>query len=252
MLTGEPGSGKSAVFAQVHRRLQEGDALVLAQAAGISTRSSSADSLLRRWIEELAVHLGRDIPISDEASAEEGEEALANLLRQAAQRERVVLLIDAVNQFEHAPRARFLTWLADPPPPNVRLIATMVPGEESEVLGRRQGVRLADLPPLDRNEAEAIVRRICDRHRRSPHPDVVAGLLSKETADGSPSWGNPLWLELAVQRLNLLDADDYARAEQMPADGAGERRHQLLLDVVSALPTDVPGLYGWMLERSEE
>src|SRR5262249_3354119 len=60
-LTGDPGSGKSAVFGELLGRLRrEGDALVLAHAAGASLRSSSVEAMQIRWIEELAAALGVD------------------------------------------------------------------------------------------------------------------------------------------------------------------------------------------------
>lgn len=59
-LTGDPGSGKSAIFGELLRRFRGADALVLAHAASASLRSSSVEAMLRRWIEELAAALGVD------------------------------------------------------------------------------------------------------------------------------------------------------------------------------------------------
>src|SRR5262245_34467623 len=54
-ITGDPGSGKSALFGALHRRLVESDVLLLAHAPGASVAAPSVDSMLRRWIAELAV-----------------------------------------------------------------------------------------------------------------------------------------------------------------------------------------------------
>ena len=59
-LTGEPGSGKSAIFGELVRQLQATDTFVLAHAAGASPRSHSVETMLLRWIEELAAELGAD------------------------------------------------------------------------------------------------------------------------------------------------------------------------------------------------
>jgi len=57
-VTGESGSGKSSLFSFVYRELRArqaaGELVLLANAAGIHPRSGSVDSLLRRWIHELA------------------------------------------------------------------------------------------------------------------------------------------------------------------------------------------------------
>jgi hypothetical protein len=57
-VTGEPGSGKSALFGELLRRMKEAEACVLAHAAGASPRASSVDAMLRRWIDELGSALG--------------------------------------------------------------------------------------------------------------------------------------------------------------------------------------------------
>jgi len=54
-VTGSPGSGKSAVFAQLHHELGNDRATVLlANAAGCTQRGSNVNAMLRRWIAELA------------------------------------------------------------------------------------------------------------------------------------------------------------------------------------------------------
>lgn len=138
-VTGVSGSGKSALFAHLWRHLQREDVLLLAHAAGISPRAGQVDALLRRWIEELARSLDMAEPIAENASAEEVEKTFAQLLSRASARKRVVLLIDALNQFEPSVRARHLTWLPKLLPANVRLIATAIPGTESAALLARPG-----------------------------------------------------------------------------------------------------------------
>ncbi len=95
---GESGSGKSALFAHLYRELEgQDDLLLLAHAAGISARSTQVDSMLRRWVEELAADAGLDDPLSDASNREEIEEQFGSLLSRAAAGKRVVLLIDALN-----------------------------------------------------------------------------------------------------------------------------------------------------------
>jgi len=82
-VTGESGSGKSALFAHLVRKLEGRDDLfVLAHAAGISPRSTQVDAMLRRWIGELA--LGRADPLPETADAEEVERTFGELLAAAS------------------------------------------------------------------------------------------------------------------------------------------------------------------------
>ena len=124
-----------------------------------------------------------------------------------------MVLIDALNQFEPTTRARHLTWLPRSWPQNARLIATAIPGSQSEVLEKRQRAILCALPDLSEAEATEIARAVCARYHRTIGADVLNELLGRRLEDGVLATGNPLWLELAVEALNLLDADDFARMD---------------------------------------
>jgi tetratricopeptide (TPR) repeat protein len=265
---GEAGAGKSAVFAHLVRKLQERDVLLLSHAAGTSPRSTHVDDLLRRWVQELADVLGIEDPLAkaetapDEARAlrsltDEGdkpkpEEVFRSLLSRAANERRVVLLLDALNQFERTTQAQYLTWLPKLFHPNARLIATTIPGAESEALADRPGAQSRSLPALSADEAGHIAAAVCRRYHRELNPDVLNLLVAKQLPDGRLSAGNPLWLELALEELNLLDADDFARADREYEGTPEERLHQMLQGVAAGFPPTVEALYGQMLDRLED
>jgi len=68
--------------------------------------------------------------------------------------------------------------------------------------------------------------------------------------DGESACGNPLWLTLALEQLNLLDADDFALPSAslpvLPPNG-----WPLWLDTAARMPPEIGGLYGWLLEQNE-
>ncbi len=252
-MTGPPGSGKSALFAHVSRRLAEqGDVLVLANAPGAGTRSTRIDAMLGRWVDELAKCIGATDPLTDDSPAEEINERFREFLSRAERKQRVVVLIDALDQFEATTRAQYMTWLPEPWPRNARLIATAIQGTQAEAMAQRSGVRVTPLEPLGVAEAVAIAKRVYERYHRTPNSDVLRALMSRTRADGTLAAGNPLWLELALEELNLLDADDFARAERQYTGKMEERLHQLTMDMVRDLPPDVAGLYAKMLEKTEK
>ena len=231
-VTGASGAGKSALFAHLHQAFEQEDAILLAHAAGIGVRSIRVDAMLRRWTPELARAIQSDTPISDASPSREVEASFAQLLSRASQRRRVVLLIDALDQFEPTPRAQRLTWLPDPWPENARLIATTLPGTASEALERRPGVEVIPLGPLDSEEARQLAEVVCRRRHRELDPKVLDVLLSKRLPGGTAAAGIPLWLESALEELNLLDT--------------------WILEVAEKLPADVDGLDGWILQRNQE
>lgn len=250
--TGEAGSGKSSWFGRVWQLLRErGDFLVLAHAAGISARAGSVDAMLRRWIGELAAHLQITDPADTLRSSEDVQKAFAELLSQAAARGPVVCLIDALNQFERTSIARHVAWLPRLWPANARMIVTAIPGEESEALASRRGTRLAELSALDERESAAIATRVCGRYHKTLSKAAAQELLSKKLPDGRSAAGNPLWLELALEELLLLDADDFARAEREFTGTGDERLAAMMSAVAHGFPPDIPSLYATLLGRAE-
>ena len=211
-LTGAPGSGKSAIFGEVYRRLRQSNVFVLAHAAAASAHAPSVEDMLRRWIEELGTSLDIDPGLADNADPDMIETTFHSLLNRLAARRRVVVLVDALDQFEGTAQGRFVTWLPRAWPANARLIATAVPGEASQTIAR-SGLETLPLQPLDITEARRITTAICDRYHRILEPEVVDTLLAKRGDEG-PAWRNTLWLVLAVEELNLVDADDFARAKR--------------------------------------
>jgi hypothetical protein len=251
-VTGAPGSGKSALLARLARDL-EPDVLVLVHAAGVSPRSTQVEDLLRRFLFELARSLGMEDPAAGLTARVDLERTFAQLLAQAARVRRVAVVIDAFNQFERTSSAMHLTWLPKLWPENARLIATAIPGVESEALSGRAGVEVWPLPALSAAEAEAIALSLGRRYHKTIHPEITAALLSPRSADGMMAAGNPLWLTLAVEELLLLDADDFARASRTyVGNNEEEKLHALLVDTSQQLPPTVEALYGQLLARNEK
>jgi len=232
-VVGTSGTGKSALFAQVHRTLEQQDVILLAHAAGIGVRSIQVDWMLRRWVWQLARSLETESPIGDGSTSREVEVAFVELLARASESRRVVLLIDGLDEFEATPRAERLAWLPEAWPENARLIATTTSGATSEALERRGSAELISLDPLDAEEVGQIAAAVGRRRHRPIEAEVLEELSGKRLPGGAAA-GLPLWLESALEELSLLDSGDAA------------------LEVARQLPPDVESLYDWMLKQNEE
>ncbi len=252
-LYGRPGSGKSAVFATLYRELHEKNCLVLAHAGGINLRAGSVEAMLRRWIQDIALYLGMEDkdPSEGLSGFDETKNLFAALLSQAAVNTRVICLVDALNQFERSVIARYLTWVPEPLPQNVRLITTAVEGDETAALSKRKDCRLMPLTDMDQSEAADMTHRICEQYHKKIHADIVAKLTGKKLPDNSLAAGNPLWLKLAVEHLLLMDGDDFAEADRL--EGTPEQKlHNFMLQMAETFPPEIEKLYDSLFRRASE
>ncbi|MBN1453170.1 MAG: tetratricopeptide repeat protein [Anaerolineales bacterium] len=250
---GKTGSGKSALFAHLHHELsQQKEMLLLSHAAGVSPRSGQTEWMLRRWIGELGDVLGETPDAPEDIRPEDLEKLFAQLLHRAATGRRVVLLVDALNQFVRTDRARTVSWLPAILPDNVRFIATAIPGDETRNLSQRKGLKRFEVPPLDVSEADRVTAQVYGRYHRQPNKEVVQAVMALRLPDGSPAAGNPLWLTLALDLLNQLDTDDFTAAEAGTGGSPEEKLRRMVLERARNLPPDVEGLYGHLLTRVEK
>lgn len=93
---------------------------------------------------------------------------------------------------------------------------------------------------------------VCRRRHRALDPKVLDVLSSKKLPGGAAAVGRPLWLESALEELNLLDADDLARTGARPEGTFREQLDLLILEVAETLPADLEALHGWILDRNQE
>ena len=252
-ITGVPGLGKSAMFARLHRALQNRPLILLANTTGGSTRGAMVDYMLRRFIAQLDQALGFTTEFPSPATDEQVEALFHAALRRAdAAGRRVVVLLDALDQFEPSARGQHLSWLRRSAwPAGTRLIATSQPGTPAQALQSQPGVRAIALPLLTPQDAQTLGPQVWLRYHRQLNPGVLAVLTAKADAAGTSACGNPLWLTLALEQLNLLDAEDFARAEREFTGTPDQRLLTLVLDTARRMPPDIAGLYQWLLAHAE-
>jgi nephrocystin-3 len=228
VITGESGCGKSAFLANWYRRYtaEHPDDFVLAFFIGASPDSTNYFRLLHNMCQELkrTFALKEEIPQDDKKLSE----TLAVMLVSASQnRDRIVILLDALDHLLPLETAHGLGWLLDYMPEKVRLVVSSLEGECLEVLRRRQAEEIA-LPPLRENEQRQIVQTILGEWRRKLDNRQMAGLMAH------PGVKNPLYLRVAMEELRL-----FGSFEQLTAR-------------IDSLAKDIPGLFDQLLARLEE
>jgi len=228
-LTGLPGSGKSAMLAKLCQEKSltgTSSSLLIQHFVGASAGSTDIYRTLRRLCHELK----KSCPdIKDDIPVDTGHLIIAfkNFLLKACVKNRVVIVIDAVNQFDPHTLGDKLSWLPAELPSNARIIfsAPVCPTED-ELNGyfQLQEVKLALLDPTD---AEAIIVQFLELYRKKLEPVQRIALLAKADA------GLPLYLTTAMEELRTL--------------GTYEEINQRIAE----LPPTTTELFAWILKRLE-
>ena len=227
-LTGPSGCGKSALlgrFSQDYAREHPGD-LVITHFVGASAGSTDLRRALRRLCHALAQAAGdeREIPQDVKELVSRFEE----LLGQAAQRPRVVLVLDALNQLDATHNAHTMYWLPRSLPANVRVIVSTLRHPALEGLRRRgPAAREIALQPLSDADSRRIIEAVLKRYHKRMSEVQIAALLDKRES------GNPLYLLAALEELRTLGT------------------YEEITNRIRELPGEAQPLFVWIIRRLE-
>ncbi|MCF7859113.1 MAG: DUF4062 domain-containing protein [Candidatus Cloacimonetes bacterium] len=233
VLTGDSGSGKSAVFSMIYRMLQREDCILLANSAGISPRSGNVAHLLQKWNRQLSKRLGlayeaeisptaefdlEDLfseQIEKKPAIEELQQIFKELLFTAAENYQVVILIDALDRFETTSRAINMTWLPRVMPGKVRMLCTAITGTEVKAVHYHRQLIPRSIDHFTQEEAEAMLEMLC-RKQHKDMPLEVKNIILNKRRDSSDilARSSPLWLSLAVNVIMAMDNEDFDRIRE--------------------------------------
>ncbi len=229
VVTGEPGSGKSALLGRFYRDyvMTHPDEIVIPHFVGASQGSTSIRQTLRRLCHELAQATGVEDEIPEDIK--ELVQAFLEFLERAAGGKRVVIVIDALNQLDATDNAHALNWLPRELPEGVRVVCSSLAHAALEALRRRTDqVRETVCGPLTADDAETIVDAALALYHKRFDDAQRSALLSKADA------GSPLYLLAALEELRTLGT------------------YELITARIADLPGTVTELFDWILRRLAE
>lgn len=228
-LTGAPGSGKSALLAHLSGQStlnSQPSTLLIRHFVGASPGSTDVRRTLRRLCHELkegCPDITADIPDDPEKL----RAAFPDFLQQACASKRVVILLDAVNQFDPAWHSAGLHWLPAELPEGARVILSALDGPALEELRRQCKPREIELKALTADDGEAIIEQFRTRYHKTFEPDQRAALVAKTDA------GTPLYLLAALEELRTLGT------------------YEEITRRIAELPPTTRELFAWILKRLE-
>ncbi|MBI3800909.1 MAG: hypothetical protein HY268_28530, partial [Deltaproteobacteria bacterium] len=164
------------------------------------------------------------------------ELAMEWTLSDSARKKRVVILLDAVNQFDPPSHSAGLHWLPEELPANARVILSALDGPALEDLRRRpHKPREIELQPLTAADGEAIIEQFRQRYRKKFEPDQIELLLGKDESGklSKTDSDKPLYLLAVLEELRTLGT------------------YEEITRRIAELPPTTHELFAWILERLE-
>ncbi len=224
LLTGKPGSGKSAFMAALAQEYTASHSnisnikLVLSHFIGAAPGSSNISFLLNRLCHEMKrrFSVNRDIPEDYTDLVKEWpvfmEESVTSLENITS---KLVIMIDGIDLLEEKYNGRSMDWIPDKIPDGIVLVMSGVEGGTGVTNLRRRKLPPSEvvIGPLDMYDKAEMVRKKLMKHRKtldeSPFNNQMKMLLTKKEAT------NPLFLHLACEELRVFgiyeEVSDYLK-----------------------------------------
>ena len=214
VITGESGSGKSALMANWLIRYREANPnnLYISHFIGANPYSADWAAMLRRIIGELKRRYGieGDIP----ADPKQLKSGFANWLYKASssaskRNEKIIIILDGLNQLEERDGASDPDWLPPTIPENIRIFLSTLPGRMSDYLMKRE-LPVFEIRPLTDDEKKILIGQYLSVYGKSLDGSRIEKIAS------SKQTSNPLFLRSLLDELivfgfheNLDRAIDY-------------------------------------------
>ena len=181
LVTGEAGVGKSALLARhyIDWAAYKPDFFVVPHFVGASAASTSLPRLLARLTQELVEVLG--LPMDCPEDPTRLPEAFRTALGLVAESEKVLLIIDGLDQLDQRDLELGLPWLPEVLPPNVKLLASCTSGPLVEE-ARKRGAEVLELAPLAQPEAATLLAELPSLSARTLEEGQKALLLANTGA----------------------------------------------------------------------
>lgn len=242
-IQGPAGCGKSTLMSRLAVSLQERGHQVLPIFCGSSRLCSNALDVIRYIVDHMETALSlrhfADRLGAGSKSVQDWQDRLAEVVSVWTRRQKtnLYILVDGVDQLSADEDRNMLRFIPENLSDRVKLVLSCL-----DDFKLTRTIPTERVTPLTENDREAVIQGILGSMNRSLDKPVIQAMVSK------PGANSPLFLSLLVQRLVMMNRDDFA---SINARGGGMDQitaHQT--EIVNRCPDDLNGLCVEILEEA--
>ncbi len=247
-IKGDTGSGKSTLFSSLALKLKDDGWNVLPFIGGLTSESNDALDIIRHTVYYFEKELNLN-HFSEEKNIENSELKVHTLEDWQAKLaelcylydksgKKIIIMLDAVERLFDDDARNKLRFIPENLSQNVRFLITA--NESFETVGISYSV----IKNLEEGEVQDVIEGILSRHNRQLDKYVIEEIKHKKEAS------NPLYLTLLVQRLLMMDKDDFFAIRKTGSDMRAISDYQR--ELISSCPCDIQSLCAKIINEAAE
>ncbi|MEI8135299.1 MAG: tetratricopeptide repeat protein [bacterium] len=194
ILTGESGSGKSALMAYWANEFIKNnpDAFVIHHFIGAGSSDTGHLDIIRRVMEEIRERysIEDEIPTIPESLEQDFSSWIAKV-----QKEKLILIIDSLDRLSE--KSALLHWLPNYFPPNIRVFLSTGGGDTLDILRKRDS-EILTIEPLTEEESDKLIVRYLSQYRKALSNEQRKAITSDSKST------NPLFLRTVLEELRIF------------------------------------------------
>ncbi|MDD5018342.1 MAG: DUF4062 domain-containing protein [Eubacteriales bacterium] len=214
LVNGESGSGKSTLLCKIAGKVMTAGILLLPHSVGITDASFDTSNMLKMFIWRMEEFLQLRQTAEAVPDYETLKTSFQSLLAQCCIKTKVIFAIDGIDRLCIGEKAGSLEWLPLQPNGNISILLTADDKYNASEFKALGGCTIP-IPPLYEKDIRCIIQKLARRYHKELDESVVLAMMQKKDGNGLPSARNPLFLNLSVQNLVMLDRYEFAEIEKL-------------------------------------
>lgn len=226
VVRGKVGTGKTAVMCKLIERMQKEGKKVFPFFSGMGTMSGSVEQMVKQMVYYLENVLGFTEHFGEKKAEDEANwgiddilhgdreeqslrysnwvDRLKKLEKQLPEDERVYFCIDALDQLYGDEHVKNLDFLCTSEKIQFIMSCTDTFSLQGKMVVKME---VEDIPELSPEDAKAVAEGVLASYSRNAYSAIIKEIMLKKNI------GNPLYISLLVQRLNMMDSVELYEAQ---------------------------------------